>query len=83
MSVGTPAGVDVDVTTPVPIVPSTGVPLFTVRRNLFRVNVAVTFLAWSIVTTQAPDPVQSPDQPVNVEERGWGVGVRVTKVDGA
>ena len=40
-------------------------------------NVAVTDLAASIVTTQAPVPVQAPDQPVNVE-LAPGVAVSVT-----
>src|ERR1044072_6522175 len=43
------------------------------------VNVAVTDRSWSIVTTQATRPVQSPLQPTNIESTS-GVAVSVTMV---
>jgi hypothetical protein len=43
------------------------------------VNVAVTDLAASIVTVQAPVPLQAPVQPVKVEAAS-GVAVRITSV---
>jgi hypothetical protein len=64
-----------EVTVPVPV-PST------VRSSAYDriVNVAVTFCAWVIVTTQVPVPEHpAPDQPVKVESAA-GVAVRVTSV---
>jgi hypothetical protein len=49
---------------------------------MVRSNVATTECAAFIVTTQAPVPVQSPDQPEKVEPSA-GVGVRVTIVPSA
>ena len=46
------------------------------------VNVAVTDFAASIVTTQAPEPVQAPDHDVNVDSVP-GPGVSVTDVPGS
>ena len=42
-------------------------------------NLAVTVLAASIVTTQGPVPVQAPDQPANVDPVN-AAGVNVTDV---
>ena len=53
--------------------------MLTVSAYRFKVNVAVTDLAASIVTTQAPAPVQAPDHEVKVEPVP-GVGVSVTEV---
>ena len=60
---------------PLPAVP-------TVSAYWFRVKVAVTDLAASIVTTQAPAPVQAPDHEVRVEPAA-GLGVSVTDVPGS
>ena len=51
-----PAGVLVTVPEP---------DVVTVSAYVTTVNVAVTARAWSIVTVQAPVPVQAPLQPVN------------------
>lgn len=53
--------------------------LLTVRPKVFRVKVAVTDLAASIVTVQVPVPVQVPDQPVK-SESDVGAAERVTMV---
>src|SRR5438128_11277782 len=68
-----PAGLELTEPVPVPSVE-------TFRVSVFRVNVAVTDRAWSIVTTQSPVPVQpAPVQPVK-SELAAGVAVRVTDV---
>jgi hypothetical protein len=60
------------VTVPVPV------PLFaTVKEKVWRVKVAVTDLAASIVTMQLPVPVHPPDHPVKLESKE-GVAVSVT-----
>src|ERR1035441_9884051 len=71
---------------PLPLLHSTvplPVPAFvTVSGNLGvaeRLNVAVTFIAAVIVTSQAPVPVHASDQPANVEPAA-GVSVRLTLV---
>ena len=46
---------------------------------MFSVKVAVTDLAASMPTTQAPEPVQAPDQDVKVEPVP-ALGVSVTDV---
>jgi hypothetical protein len=51
----------------------------TVSVYRFRVKVAVTAFPASIVTTQAPEPVQAPDQEVKVDPTP-GSGVSVTRV---
>src|SRR6185369_4402700 len=63
-----PAGLLVTVPVPVPIL-----------VTVCRMNVAVTDLAASTVTTQGPVPAQAPLQPVNWE-RGLALGVNVTWV---
>ena len=55
---------------------------FTVSVYVTSVNVAVTFLAASIVTTQAPVPVHAPLQPAN-DELASGVALSVTSVPSA
>ncbi|NKE70328.1 hypothetical protein MNODULE_06195 [Nitrospiraceae bacterium HYJII51-Mn-bac16s-1-B09] len=67
-----PAGLLVTVPVPDPF-------LATVRVKLFSVNVAVTDLAASMVTTQGPVPVQAPDHPVKSVSSAGAV-VRVTVV---
>ena len=51
----------------------------TVNAYCLRVKVAVTLLAASIVTLQAPVPEQAPDQPPNCEPEA-GVAVSATTV---
>ncbi len=67
-----PTGVLVTVPPPFPT-------LTTSKLKVCKVNVAVTVLAASIVTSQAPVPEHAPPQPVNVEPVA-GVGVSVTTV---
>jgi hypothetical protein len=67
-----PDGDDVTVPLPVP-------PRLTERAYRFKVNVAVTDFAASMVTTQAPEPVQAPAQEVKVDPLA-GSGVSVTTV---
>src|SRR3954451_9376811 len=68
-----PAGLELTDPVPVPSVE-------TFRVSVFRVNVAVTERAWSIVTTQSPVPEQpAPVQPVK-SELAAGVAVRLTDV---
>ncbi len=56
-----PAGLDVTVPLPVPLLP-------TVSVSWTSVNVAVTVVAALMGTTQSPVPVQPPpDQPLNIE----------------
>ena len=55
-----PAGDEVTVPVPDPV-------LVTVNVYTLTLNVAVTLLEAFMVTTQVPMPVQSPDQPPNVE----------------
>ena len=69
-----PAGADVTVPEPLP-------ERVTVRSKLASKS-AVTDLAASMVTWQAPEPVQAPDQPTKADP-GLGEGVRVTTVFGA
>ena len=54
----------------------------TVNAYCLRVKVAVTLLAASIVTLQAPVPKQAPDQPPNCEPEA-GVAVRDTTLPAA
>ena len=51
----------------------------TVRAYRLIMKVAVTDRAASIVTTHAPEPTQSPLQPVN-DEPTAGIGISVTSV---
>ena len=67
-----PAGVLVIVPRPEPT-------LVTVNWKTVRVNVAVTDLAPSIVTTHAPVPEHAPLQPAKTDAES-GVAVRVTCV---
>jgi len=67
-----PAGLDRTVPVPVPA-------FVTVKSKVFRVKIAVTVFAASIVRVQALVPRQSPDQPEN-RELNAGVGVSVTIV---
>ena len=55
-----PAGVEVTVPAPLPA-------LLTDSATWLTVKLAPTVRAWSIVTTQAPTPVQAPVHPVNAE----------------
>ena len=72
------AGLDVEVTVPVPI--PNGLALLTVRRNVWRVKVAVTDLAAFMVTVQiAPETVSHPSQRVKLDPVA-GVAVNVTTV---
>jgi hypothetical protein len=64
-----PDGAEVMVPVPVPA-------RVWVSAYVFMVNVAVTFRAAFPCTTQVPEPVQSPLQPVNVDP-GLGLGVSV------
>jgi hypothetical protein len=63
-----------DVTVPLPLPPG-----LTVRAYRFKVNVAVTDFAASMVTTQAPAPVQAPAQDVKLDPVA-AEGVSVTSV---
>lgn len=67
-----PAGEEVTVPVPVPV-------LAIERVKFFRVKVAVTDLAVSIVTLQLPVPLHAPDQPVKSESADVAA-VRVTAV---
>ena len=62
------------VTVPVPLAP-------TVSCSMSSENVAVTAFAESMVTMQAPVPVQAPDQPAKVEPTGH-YSVRLVFDDG-
>ena len=72
------AGLDVDVTVPLPT--PNGLDLSTVNGNVFSVNVAVTVLDAFMVTVQvAPETVSHPTQEVKSELTA-GVAVSVTTV---